>query len=162
MEKNSTRLVYSEGAAGDPGFNTPVASIAAPAGQRSISRFFQSAFDRIRQFVNSAPTESGCAICTSGHSNVRRLAALVAILPVGQKVTVPAISRILGVSFKTISSDLHVLVHQLRLPIKRTHQGFLLTDPVHLCENCTRLGKQFLQTNARRLDQLRNQQNQPD
>jgi len=162
MEKNSTRLVYSEGVLATGVLKPGSPAIAAPAGQRSISRFFQSAFDRIRQFVNSAPTESGCAICTSGHSNVRRLAALVAILPVGQKVTVPAISRILSVSFKTISSDLHVLVHQLRLPIKRTHQGFLLTDPVHLCENCTRLGKQFLQTNARRLDQLRNQQNQPD
>jgi hypothetical protein len=69
----------------------------------------------------------------------------VALLPVGRKITVPAISAILNERFSTISSDLHLLVHQLRLPIKRKHQGYLLTEPIRLCKNCARLGEQLRQ-----------------
>jgi hypothetical protein len=130
-------------------------AVAAPVGQRSFSRFFRAALGCLRRFVYTAPAAPGCVLCAADFSDVARLARLVAILPVGQKVTVPAISRILGVSFKTISSDLHLLVYQLRLPIKRTHQGFLLTESVRLCKNCARLGERLRQIKTRRLDQLR-------
>jgi hypothetical protein len=126
-----------------PDLNTPVDSVAAPVGRRSFSCFFKSALAPLRKFVYTTPTEPGCVICTSGHSDVTRLAKLVALLPVGRKVQLPALSAILNVKFKIISRDLNMLEHQLRLPIKRTHHGILLTEPVRLCKNCAGLGKQL-------------------
>jgi hypothetical protein len=128
-----------------PDLNTPVDSIAAPVGRRSFSCFFKSALAPLRKFVYKTPTEPGCVICTSGHVDVTRLARLVGILPVGRTVMLPDVSAILGVRFSIITSDLRFLVKQLRLPIKVKRPGILLTEPVHLCESCTRIGEQLRQ-----------------
>jgi hypothetical protein len=137
-------------------------AVAAPVGQRSFSPFFQAALGCLRKFVYRTPAAPGCVLCAARHSDAARLARLVAILPVGRKVTLPAISAILDERFKIISSDLHVLVHQFRLPIKWKRGRILLTEPIRLCENCSRLGEQLRQTKPKRLDQLRDQYKNPN
>jgi hypothetical protein len=160
--QNGAAGVLFGGNVNPPPFGTLAVSIAAPVGRRSFSRFVQAVLRRLRKLVHRTPAAPGCVLCAADFSDVARLARLVAILPVGRKITVPAISAILNERFNTISSDLHLLVYQLRLPIKRTHQGFLLTAPVHLCKNCTSLGERLRQTKPKRLDQLRDQYQNPD
>ncbi|HAO79764.1 MAG TPA: hypothetical protein DCQ92_12465 [Verrucomicrobia subdivision 3 bacterium] len=49
----------------------------------------------------------------------------------------------MGVSFKTLSRDLHILIHVLRLPVKRSKRCIWLTEPIKLCNRCAAIGEQF-------------------
>lgn len=138
--QNRAVSVFFEGRINPPRLDTLAVSNAAPVGRRSFSRFFQTVLSRFRKLVHLASVTPGCALCAAKYSDAVRLARLVALLPpVGQTITVPAISAILDVKFGIVSRDLNLLMHQLRLPIKRMPRGFALTEPVRLCPNCARL-----------------------
>jgi hypothetical protein len=137
--QNDRASVLFGGSVNPPRLGTLAVSNAAPVGRRSFSLFFQTVLSRLRKLVHLAPVTPGCMLCAAKYSDAARLARLVAILPVGQKITVRALSAILNVKFRIISSDLHILVHQLRLPMKRTRRCILLKEPLHLCPNCARL-----------------------
>jgi hypothetical protein len=94
----------------------------------------------------SEDTASGCVLCTIDPQDSKRLKQIIGVLPVGLKVQLPVISQIVGVNFKTISSDLRVLIHQLRLPIKWNRQGIMLTAPVFLCKHCAQTGERIRAT----------------
>lgn len=111
---------------------------AAFIGARSFSLLLKPVFARLRQFVGGVPSAPGCVLCAVKSSDRARLAQIVASLPVRKKITLPKLSAIVNMPYGALDHDLHLLMFRLRLPIKRSRRGILLTEPVRLCENCAR------------------------
>ena len=132
-----------------PGF-PPAAGIAAFIGARSFSLLLKPVFARLRQFVGGAPAAPGCVLCAVKSSDRARLAKIVASLPVGKKITLPKLSAIVNMPYGALDHDLNRLRFDLRLPIKKTRHGILLTEPVRLCENCARKPRPHFWTNWRK------------
>jgi len=101
------------------------------------------------QFSESAT--AACVLCAADCQDVNRLRQILGLLPVGRIVQPTVVRQIRGGSFKSASDDLCVLMNQLRLPIRWTRQGILLTAPVCLCEHCAKVGERLRRTEQFRL-----------
>ena len=144
----------------------PVTSNAAQYGRRSFSRFIAPLLSWCHKSPES-PARAGrpasnlaslqwsqfsesaaesCVLCAVDCQDANRLRQLVGLLPVGRKVQLSVIRKILGGNFKSASDDLCLLMNQFRLPIRWTRQGILLTAPVQLCERCAQVGEQLRRT----------------
>lgn len=89
---------------------------------------------------------SGCVLCRADFVRGNRLRQLVGILPLGLNMQVPVISKVLEANFKTINSDLRLLIHQFGLPIERSHRGVMLTASVGLCKKCAQTAEHVRQS----------------
>lgn len=154
----------------------PPAGTAASVVMRSFSRLFRQPAKTQPKIVYSAPPspEGGhaisqesslqggkaalqwakfstdealhCPICHSGHPDLARLARVLGVLPIGAKVVLPVISRILGEKFSTVTHDLNFLSCRLKAPIKWNSHGILLQAPFAICGKCVQIGSQLRQT----------------
>ena len=141
-------------------------------GVRSFSQLLQAGAARLRGFVFNAspghPTfapaslQDGtaalqrpefctgqafhCALCTSGHPEPARLARLVGSLPIGLKIVLPVLSKLLGERFGVVNQDLIYLVEVLHLPIQHKKNRTVLLKSFPICQNCAQIGAQFRQT----------------
>ena len=159
-----------------PSASTPAARIYRLNCGRSCSTLFASLFASLRKCVSSASAPStsdesseasrslqdgkaalqgaescegltaGCVLAGWQLPDPARLARILGALQGGQKLGIHGLNAIVGGSFKTFSSDLHTLIHVLKLPVQRTKRCVKLLAPVSLCQGCAHLGEQLRQT----------------
>jgi hypothetical protein len=91
----------------------------------------------------------GCVLSDWPALDTERMAKLLATLsvrPTGMKITQSGTAEVLGVNYKTLSRDLHALIHGMRLPVTRSRRCVWLAAPIQLCTHCELIGRQFTQT----------------
>jgi len=145
-EKRSFSRLLTLAVSGVCGFVSSVPESPASQHTDSAQSSLQGGFRALQWAEFSTGDALHCPICHSGHSDPARLARVLGTLPIGAKVVLPVVAKILGEKFSLVNQDLVFLKIQLKAQIKFNSHGIRLLAPVEVCKQCAQIGAQLRQT----------------